>query len=262
LDKSVLGISLTRKNNSTKSCGCSRKGTKPWTLENGIASLNKKITGYIERAKNKNIEYNLTYDIAKKIIDGKCNYCGVYPFREFIADKSCNGSYIGNGIDRFDNLLGYTKENCVTACWNCNSAKGQNNIEFFQEWIKRITSNFDKVKDWNYDVVYNPATREIYSKYRYATLSNNILWDLEYLYFSELIQQKCHYCGTEPNVEKFSNKHFVMQLGIDKINSQMGYTKANVVPCCWTCNKAKLNLSLEEFTIYIKRLAYYNYDIK
>lgn len=34
-----------------------------------------------------------------------------------------HGHYEYNGVDRLDNALGYTRENCVPACRPCNAAK-------------------------------------------------------------------------------------------------------------------------------------------
>lgn len=42
--------------------------------------------------------------------------------------------------------------------------------------------------------------------------------------------------------------------GIDRIDSEVGYTKENTVPCCKYCNTAKNTMSYNEFIEWIKRV--------
>jgi hypothetical protein len=52
--------------------------------------------------------------------------------------------------------------------------------------------------------------------------------------YADLISKRCHYCNAE-------------DVGIDRVDSDLGYVRTNVVPCCYPCNKAKSNQSREEF---------------
>lgn len=51
------------------------------------------------------------------------------------------------GIDRKDNLKGYSKENCVSCCKRCNRAKDVHNQASFLEWIKLVYNK--NIKDKN-----------------------------------------------------------------------------------------------------------------
>ena len=42
--------------------------------------------------------------------------------------------------------------------------------------------------------------------------------------------------------------------GIDRIDNNIGYTKENSVPCCEICNKAKRDMSYNDFINYLKRI--------
>lgn len=54
----------------------------------------------------------------------------------------------------------------------------------------------------------------------------------------------CHYCGEAVSWPS----HKASRTNLDRKNSALGYTKENVVPCCWGCNTAKGNqFSYEEF---------------
>ena len=38
-----------------------------------------------------------------------------------------------------------------------------------------------------------------------------------------------------------------VSLGLDRIDSDLGYQLGNIVPCCGVCNMMKNNLSYDEF---------------
>ena len=81
-------------------------------------------------------DWLLTHQQAFEIIKSPCHYCGIEP-------NWPNGRV---GIDRTDNAVGYTFENCAPCCFTCNSAKGIMGKEKFREWIKRIHEHFCKLK--------------------------------------------------------------------------------------------------------------------
>lgn len=85
-------------------------------------------------AKNENKYFDLSlsdFIILSKI--DKCHYC----LSDRKIEPYCykNGKYISAyyGLDRADNSLGYTKENCVPCCTKCNIAKG--NRYTYEEWF-------------------------------------------------------------------------------------------------------------------------------
>ena len=79
----------------------------------GIATLTNTFKAYKSRAIKKQVEFELTLEYFKQIIqDDDC----------YICNKS-NSSSHRNGIDRFVNDIGYTIENCRVCCFNCNLMK-------------------------------------------------------------------------------------------------------------------------------------------
>lgn len=52
----------------------------------------------------------------------------------------------------------------------------------------------------------------------------------------------CLYCGKEAAG------------GVDRLNSDIGHIPDNCVPCCYTCNKMKSALTLEEFVLHIEAI--------
>ncbi|MFZ4411491.1 MAG: hypothetical protein ACOYOV_00310 [Bacteroidales bacterium] len=69
------------------------------------------------------------------------------------------------------------------------------------------------------------------------------LTELEYL---QLIKE-CYYCNKDLSLTKSGVR-------LDRINSEIGYIKNNVIGCCGQCNVAKNNYTLEEFLEWILKL--------
>lgn len=57
-----------------------------------------------------------------------------------------------------------------------------------------------------------------------------------------LITSNCYYCNKEQS------------MGIDRVNSSIGYIKGDVVPCCGTCNIMKNAFSQETFLTQIHKI--------
>lgn len=92
-------------------------------------------------AKQRKYIFSLSKKDFFNMIESKCFYCGEEPMQErFITEKRRSmwhedEKIFVNGIDRVDNLIGYTKENCVPCCKKCNFAKSILTIEEFKEMI-------------------------------------------------------------------------------------------------------------------------------
>ncbi|CAB4196824.1 hypothetical protein UFOVP1290_344 [uncultured Caudovirales phage] len=71
-----------------------------------------------------------------------------------------------------------------------------------------------------------------------------LLWELDSIDAFNLIQKPCYYCGF---VVKFPES----RNGLDRIDNAKGYNINNVVPCCYPCNIAKHEMSIDEFKKHI-----------
>jgi hypothetical protein len=82
--------------------------------------------------------------------------------------------------------------------------------------------------------------------------------------FYDMSQKDCFYCGSEPNNRQNSQKddpnasqfakdngEFVYN-GLDRIDSNLGHTLQNCVPCCKICNWAKSDHSIDDFKKWVK----------
>lgn len=70
---------------------------------------------------------------------------------------------------------------------------------------------------------------------------------------ADLVFENCCYCNQEPNQLYYEYK--IKYNGIDRVNNNLDYSVDNCVPCCINCNRAKANLTLEEFTDWVSRVS-------
>lgn len=138
IEKILCGCTLRR--GHTKSCGCLRR------LRPGLSGMRGLISCYKLIAKKKGREYTLTEEQFEEITKKKCHYCGTKP-RQIYDTISNSGKYVHNGIDRIDNLKGYTIDNVVPCCKFCNAAKNIRTLPEFKDWVKRIYNHMYNKKE-------------------------------------------------------------------------------------------------------------------
>ena len=92
--------------------------------------------------------------------------------------------------------------------------------------------------------------------YKNGAKTRRLKYNLTEEQFKEITQQDCYYCGAEPNNKSEHKGHNGIYIynGLDRIDNKKGYTIDNVVPCCWICNIAKHNLTLQEFKDWIRKV--------
>lgn len=130
--KSILISNLI--SGHSASCGCS----EGYKLSEGESSFNVVMTQYINNAKNRGLCFFLTKDQCREIFSQNCFYCGITP-SNICSRKQNHGIFVYNGIDRVNNSLGYTTENCVPCCKTCNVAKHAMSYDDWTAWISRLT---------------------------------------------------------------------------------------------------------------------------
>ena len=82
---------------------------------------------YRQRSPSRGLEFSLTVDDFKEAIVKPCYYC--------------NEDYVGVGLDRIVNSIGYHKENIVPCCAVCNLMKRSSSLEEFIDKCQRIVQN-------------------------------------------------------------------------------------------------------------------------
>lgn len=100
-----------------------------------------------------------------------------------------------------------------------------------------------------------PAKNKLFYKYRMQAQRRDIEFKLKYKDFLRIINEHCHYCGSEhSNREVTKSGHVLMYNGIDRLDNEQGYVLGNVVPCCRFCNQMKSDLSYDLFANQIKKI--------
>lgn len=122
------------------------------------------------------VEFNLTYDQFASITKQDCAYCGSKP--SLIA-RRCGrstkdgvipvlGMCVYNGVDRKDSSAGYTVENSVPCCYQCNVSKAEMLPHEFMGWVAAVYHHNKLAPD---SVAKGPFLR----KFRYSGYASRIV---------------------------------------------------------------------------------------
>ena len=115
-------------------------------------------------------------------------------------------------------------------------------------WLERISKNYGEA-----------SLHVIYVYYLTNARRKKTNFELTKEEFRTLTKTNCHYCGVEPS-RKFharATRGEYVYNGVDRVDSKQGYISKNVVACCTTCNRAKNDLTKEEFSVWINQLIKY-----
>lgn len=260
-----------------KSCGCFR---------------NEAFKGKDPRIASALVRWRQTYsdcsfDTFYRLSQLSCYYCGASPSQKAWVYKSKNRDvtederFIYNGLDRIDPFMGHTDDNVVSCCANCNFAKNNLNLNEFLDLIEKIYKRIKNIKanglNPNLDlknltpIPISDQPENHKRKYHPIVSSAKHIWrndykDCDFNIFFHLSQLSCYYCGSAPSRSRnaafassnygeyqIKNGNFVCN-GLDRIDNSRGHVSDNLVPCCFSCNKMKLNHSLEEFLDIVEKI--------
>lgn len=96
-------------------------------------------------ARERGLSFDIPFEFFKLNCHEPCHYCGETDRNSISIKSRIKGRYIVrdfryNGLDRKDNDVGYTEENCVPSCIVCNRAKREMPYDEFIEWINRLVA--------------------------------------------------------------------------------------------------------------------------
>jgi hypothetical protein len=114
-----------------------------------------------------------------------------------------------------------------------------------------------------YDRKYTPM--EFNARSRYWYYRN----ELSFEDFMKISQQPCYWCGIPPSTissvknrgQLFIDNPFIWN-GLDRIDNTKDHNKNNVVPCCWDCNIAHNDRTVDEFLRWAERLVTHQHKNK
>lgn len=91
--------------------------------------------------------------------------------------------------------------------------------------------------------------KAVYNRYKSTAAKKKREFKLTQLEFNKLITSNCFYCSRIPSntIYNYNKKSSFNYNGVDRIDSSRGYTTDNVLSAYKNCNKAKNNLTLNQF---------------
>lgn len=110
-------------------------------IKNDKPSQNRAFNALKVSAKKRNLTVTISLQDFLEIASQDCYYCGESP-SERAVNKYWQQKAILNGIDRWDNSLGYIKDNCRPCCTICNRSKNKYSVNEWKAWIQKVHSNF------------------------------------------------------------------------------------------------------------------------
>lgn len=93
--------------------------------------------------------------------------------------------------------------------------------------------------------------------YKDGARTREIKWKLTDEEVKHIATQNCHYCQAIPSPRKaYHRSYCVVDVnGIDRVDNLKGYEIDNVVPCCYTCNRMKTDMNVDDFISHITRIS-------
>lgn len=126
----------------------------------------------------------------------------------------------------------------VAKIWRIKNAERTSKVQ--REW--RL-ANVEYVKNCKSKQARSPHGRFLQGIYKARI--RHIEWTITEREYNILVEQNCFYCG---GLLPFKGH------GLDRVDNALGYTKANVVPCCKRCNIMKNNMRQDEFFCRIENI--------
>jgi hypothetical protein len=154
-----------------------------------------------------------------------------------------------------------------SAMWNCICDCGKNVIVSRRSLMSsrsmscgclRLELNRKKAKERRKPGIYSPL-RRMYRSYKWNAKKGSLNFELSLEQFYEFTQKICYWCETVPlqqlkTIRGNDSSHILIYNGIDRLNSDLGYSLGNCVPCCGICNKMKMDLSVSDFLKSIEKI--------
>ncbi len=198
-----------------------------------------KYTSIAAHCKKETMPIDIAREEAYVLFDQPCYYCG----------KKATEA-MPNGLDRKDNSGGYTKANVLTCCTSCNMGRGDllsptgfiqhcSSVVMCQGQAVALPGTTVSPVCQNWDIAWQAK----YNTYKRNAIKMGRAFELTEQYAKRIAHAPCYYCSGEP----------IKTSGYDRKDNTSGYKDANVLPCCWSCNRIKRDLSVEAF--YAKCLA-------
>jgi hypothetical protein len=223
-----VGIDQYLKENAEQASKWRENNKEKVDVLNKLRKQSKKIQyGVYKRCANtKNLDFKLSFEQYKSLVDQKCYYCNGTEEKGF------------NGIDRNDQTKGYTIDNCLPCCTMCNYIKGSLHSSGFIKRIEHILTHQGRIQGEYHAEYFADHKGCSYSGYKKRAETKQLDFHLTQDEFLQIRSEVCYLCG-KMNTDTHVN-------GLDRLDSTKGYTIDNVKSCCGECNYMKKKYLIDE----------------
>jgi hypothetical protein len=94
----------------------------------------------------------------------------------------------------------------------------------------------------------------VFKKYSRRAAERQLQFNLTLDDVKKHIHAPCYFCGTQYTNSFDIRGRTMYYNGIDRIDNSIGYERDNCQPCCWRCNYAKRDSSVEDFANWANKL--------
>jgi hypothetical protein len=122
-------------------------------------------------------------------------------------------------------------------------------------WITSVLLELQKCKKTNRHVErynFNTWINKMLAACRYKGCGSS---DVTASFLSEIWKSQkgiCYYSGLPMTLPEYKNRRSPFTASIDRKNPSKGYTRGNIVWCCWACNCGKNCFSIEDYIFICK----------
>lgn len=175
----------------------------------------------------------------------ECFYCGL---ANGTVDEDGKGELM-LGLDRVVPDGDYAVDNVVPCCWQCNSAKGIHDQGEFYRALKQVVDFTDHgiaatvpVNHYLHHQHKQDGKFAVGTKFAYFqgnAKNRGLVNELNLVRYEAMRHGRCVFCGIAGTHGR--------PLGVDRMDSSVGYTVGNSNPCCSACNMLKMTSTRDEF---------------
>lgn len=163
-------------------------------------------------------------------------------------------------------VLGYNSDkkgyDCICECgrlMNTTSSRLKRGLAKSCSCIKALETSKRVLKPNNEGIL-----NSIYGNYARSAKIRGIEFSISKEEFRPLLLANCTYCGVGPGIRwskadryKIADVSDFRYNGVDRVDNLKGYVAGNCTPCCTICNKSKLDMSINDWMTWLKRIAKY-----
>lgn len=142
------------------------------------------------------------------------------------------------------------------SCWFCKCECGRTTTTTISRLRSGLTKSCGCLKGRPVLPGQKAGKNAMISDYKREANLRGIHFKLSNQAFFQLVKLPCHYCGSLP-ARRYGTEdkgNLFEANGLDRVDSSLGYSPDNVVPCCKMCNLGKNSYSKEQFLQWVQRV--------